>query len=125
MLESGSRRVRRSLLAWIRPPSLPDRPIAVPPASLITLTMCLLIEPDSTISTTSTVSLSVTRRPSTNSLVTFRRSSILPICGPPPCTTTGWIPTCFSSTMSRAKMSDRLRSPMACPPYLMTKVLPE
>ena len=33
------------------------------------------------------------------------RSSIWSICGPPPCTTIGLMPTCFSSTTSRAKVS--------------------
>ena len=42
MLESGSRLVRRSLRASIRRPSLPDRPIALPPASLMAVTMCLV-----------------------------------------------------------------------------------
>ena len=44
-------------------PSLPQRPIARPPCALIAPTICLLIEPASTISTISTVGLSVTRRP--------------------------------------------------------------
>jgi hypothetical protein len=124
MLDWSSRLVRLSLVAWIRPPSLPEMPIAVPPTALTALTICLLIAPESTISTISTVAASVTRRPSTNSLFTDSRSSILPICGPPPCTTTGWTPTCFSSTMSRAKRFESSASPMAWPPYLITKVLP-
>ena len=124
MLESGSCTERRSLRAWMRPLSLPDRPMPLPPARVIALTMDLLIEPASTISTTSTVSASVTRRPSMNSLLTARRSSMAPICGPPPCTTMGLMPTCFSSTTSRAKVSANSGSPMAWPPYLMTKLLP-
>ena len=44
-------------------PSLPHRPIARPPWALIVPTICLLIEPASTISTISTVALSVMRRP--------------------------------------------------------------
>ena len=45
-------------------PSLPDRPTARPPAALMPVTICLLIEPVSTISTTSTAAWSVTRSPS-------------------------------------------------------------
>ena len=44
-------------------PSLPQRPTARPPSALIEPTICLLIEPASTISTISIVGLSVTRRP--------------------------------------------------------------
>jgi hypothetical protein len=80
--------------------------------------------PDSTISTISTVAASVTRRPSMNSLLIFSRSSMLPICGPPPCTTIGFMPTCFISTTSRAKSLATFSSPMAWPPYLTTTVRP-
>ena len=48
-------------------PSLPQRPTALPPSAPIQPTICLLIEPASTISTTSTVASSVTRRPAWNS----------------------------------------------------------
>jgi len=99
-------------------------PMAVPPAALMAPTIALLIEPARTISTTSTVLASVTRRPSTNSLSTLSRFSISPICGPPPCTTMGLMPTCFISTTSRAKISASLPSPMAWPPYFTTTVLP-
>ena len=58
---------------------LPEMPIARPPAALIAATILLLIEPDKTISTISTVSPSVTRRPSIKSLFIVRRTSILPI----------------------------------------------
>ena len=44
-------------------PSLPHRPTARPPSALIEPTICLLIEPASTISTISMVGLSVTLRP--------------------------------------------------------------
>ena len=84
------------------------------------VTISLLIFPASTISTTSTVAASVTRRPSTKEERIWRRSSIALICGPPPWTTTGLIPTCFSSTTSRAKSLAASSSPMAWPPYLMT-----
>ncbi len=39
----------------------------------------------------------------------LRRFSMSPICGPPPCTTTGRMPTWRSSTMSRAKTRGQLR----------------
>ena len=52
------------------------------------------------------------------------RVSAISICGPPPCTTTGFMPTSFSSTTSRAKPSFSFSSVMALPPYLMTIVLP-
>ncbi len=69
------------------------------------------------------VSLSVTRMPSTKRVSLPMRSSTLPICGPPPCTTTGWMPTCLSSTTSRAKSCLSASSTMALPPSLITTVL--
>ena len=114
----------RSFLARISCPSLPVTPKDLPPALLIRLTISLLMVAPSTISTTSMVLLSVTRMPSTNldSMDSF--SSRLPICGPPPWTTTGLIPTAFMSTISRAKLSFKRSSTMALPPYLTTTVLP-
>jgi hypothetical protein len=50
------------------------------------------------------------------------RFSIAAICGPPPCTTTGLIAVCSSSTMSRANSRAASSSPMAWPPYLITTV---
>ena len=47
-----------------------------------------------------------------------------PICGPPPCTTTGATPICRSSTMSAAKPSVSAGSTMALPPNLTTTTLP-
>src|SRR5213593_1826411 len=44
--------------------------------------------------------------------------------GPPPCTTTGLIPTYLSSTTSRANSSRSAGSSIAAPPYLMTTVRP-
>src|SRR3712207_1304830 len=44
--------------------------------------------------------------------------------GPPPCTTTGFIPTYFRSTTSRANSSRSSGSVIAAPPYLITIVLP-
>ena len=49
------RAAARELAPAIRLPSLPERPTAWPPAALIAATICLLIEPARTISTTSTV----------------------------------------------------------------------
>ncbi len=116
MLSSSSFSARMKL------PSCPVRPTALPPKRLMRLTMSLLTLP-STISTTSMVSSSVTRMPWMNSpfLPTFCSRSL--ICGPPPCTTTGFMPTSLSSTTSRAKPSCNLGSVMALPPYLMTMVL--
>ena len=67
MLESGSTTVRVALRATTMLPSLPHRPMALPPSAPIQPTICLLIEPASTISTISTVASSVTRRPALNS----------------------------------------------------------
>jgi hypothetical protein len=50
------------------------------------------------------------------------RLSISPICGPPPCTTTGLMAVCSISTMSRAKLRAISSSPMAWPPYFTTTV---
>ena len=82
---------------------MPVRPMARPPCWLIRLTMSLLTRPPSTISTTSMVSRSVTRMPCTNSPFLPTRFSMSSICGPPPWTTTGFMPTSFSNTTSRAK----------------------
>ena len=65
MLLSGSLFVRVSLRARISPPSLPQTPTASAPARVIRLATYLLTVPASTISTTSTIAASVTRRPST------------------------------------------------------------
>ncbi len=86
--------------------------------------MFLLMLPARTISTTCMVALSVTRSPSMNSLLMLSRFSMSLICGPPPWTTMGLMPTCFSSTISRAKTSASSLSTMAWPPYLITKLLP-
>ena len=124
MLLSGSRLVRVSLVASIRRPSLPLMPTALPPAAWIAVTISLLILPARTISTTSTVAASVTRSPSTKADWIFSRSSMALICGPPPWTTTGLMPTCLSRTMSRAKLRATFSSPMAWPPYLITITAP-
>ena len=77
----------------------------------------------STISTTFITRSSVTRMPWRNSLAMPMRFSRSPICGPPPCTTTGFMPTSFSITTSRAKPAFRTGSVIALPPYLMTMTL--
>ena len=100
MLLSGSFFVRVSLRARIMPPSLPQMPTASAPARVIRLATCLLTVPASTISTTSTMAASVTRNPSTKVDWMASRFSMALICGPPPCTTTGFTPTCLSSAMS-------------------------
>mgnify|MGYP003710326895 CR=1 FL=1 len=83
-------------------PSLPEMPMALPPACVIQPTSSLLIAPDSTISATLAVSLSVTRSPPMNCDSTPSFLSIAPIWGPPPWTTTTLMPTAFISTTSSA-----------------------
>ena len=85
-------------------------------------TICLLIEPVSTISTTSIAAWSVTRNPSMKVEGICSLESIAPICGPPPCTTTGSIPVCFISTMSWAKSAAVPPPAMALPPNFTTMV---
>ena len=119
---SGSRTVRVSLRARIRPPSLPEMPTAMAPARVMASATCLLTGPARTISTTSSIAASVTRRPWTKVDWTFSRFSMALICGPPPCATTGFTPTCSSSAMSRPKRSAVSSSPMAWPPYFTTMI---
>ena len=122
MLLSGSLTVFCAFSAKTMLPSLPHRPMAHSPSALISATISLLIEPARTISTISTVLASVTRSPPSNfdSMPIF--ASMAAICGPPPCTTMGFTPDCFSSAMSRAKALPSSILPMAWPPYLMTMV---
>ena len=107
------------------PASSPESPTAYEPCWLTDATISRLTLPTSAMRTMSTVSASVTRRPSTNSgsLPSRRISSV--ICGPPPCTTTGFMPTSRMSTTSWANRSASAGSSIAWPPYLMTTVLPE
>src|ERR1019366_6881236 len=105
-------------------PSSPHRPTAGWPWRLIRNTISLLTFPTRTILATSTVSLSETRRPPTNSTGRPRRSMWPVISGPPPWTTIGFRPTYLSSTTSRANSSRSAASSIAAPPYLMTTVLP-
>jgi hypothetical protein len=46
------------------------------------------------------------------------------ICGPPPCTTTGFMPTSLRSTTSRANALFSASSVMALPPNFTTMLLP-
>ena len=108
MLESGSTTVRLTLRACTMLPSLPHSPMALPPAALMKPTICLLIEPASTISTISTVFASVMRKPAANSDLMPSFLSMASICGPPPCTTTGLIAVCSSRTMSLRKVARHL-----------------
>ena len=121
---SGLFRSIFSCFARINCPSLPVSPIARPPARLRRLTISLLTSPPSTISTTSMVSSVVTRIPSINFDSIFNRSSKSPICGPPPCTTIGRIPTACIKTISLANEALRSSSVIAFPPYLTTIVRP-
>src|SRR5574341_112700 len=68
-----------SFFAWTRPPSLPVRPTALPPAWLMRFTISLFTLPPRTISTMSMVSSSVTRWPETNVGFFPIRSMVLPI----------------------------------------------
>ena len=73
---------------------------------------------------TLTASSVVTRSPSLNSEWMFRDSSMVLICGPPPWTTTGRMPTWRRKTMSSANARRSWSSTMALPPYLKTMVDP-
>ena len=113
-----------SFLAWSKPPSRPLKPTALPPAWLIRPTICCCTSPDNTHSTACIVAASVTRMPWMNSPRRPRRLSAASICGPPPCTITGRMPTSCSITTSCAKAACKAGSVMALPPYLMTMVRP-
>ncbi len=106
------------------PASSPDRPTASGPWALSRPTSSRPTCPTSTMRTTSMASGEVTRSPPLNSDVMPSRPSIDEICGPPPCTTTGFRPHLRRNTMSSAKA--RLRSSLiiALPPYLTTITLP-
>ena len=106
------------------PASSPDSPTAYEPCWLSAATISRLTLPTSAMRTMSTLSASVTRSPSTNSgsLPSRRMRSV--ICGPPPCTTTGFMPTSRMSTTSWANRSASAGSSIAWPPYLITTVAP-
>src|SRR6478609_8170717 len=107
------------------PASSPDSPTAIWSCWLMAETMSALTRPVSTMRATSSVSSSVTRSPSRNSVSLPSLASSSPIWGPPPCTTTGFRPMARSSTMSAANECARASSTMALPPYFTTTVLPE
>ena len=107
------------------PASSPESPTAYEPWRFTDATISRFTLPTSAMRTMSTVSASVTRSPSTNSGSLPRRRMSSLICGPPPCTTTGFMPTRCISTTSCAKRSASAGSSMAWPPYLMTTVRPE
>ena len=93
---------RRVGAAVISSASSPDMPTASGPCTLMAETMSRLTLPTSTIRAISRVSASVTRSPLRNSVSLPSRAISSPICGPPPCTTTGSIPTARISTTSWA-----------------------
>ena len=64
--------------------SFPHRPTARPPANSIRVTSPLFTRPPKTISTTSIVSASVTRRPPLKTASMPNRASQVLISGPPP-----------------------------------------
>ena len=74
-------------------PSSPLIPTAWPPNLWMAATRSGVTLPVSTILTTSIVFSSVTRRPFLNSDFKPSRSLMAVISGPPPCTSTGCIPT--------------------------------
>src|SRR5687768_11460240 len=103
---------RRFAVSRLAP--LPDRPIALPPCRLMRPTISLLILPTSTISTISTVSSSVTRMPPTNRGSLRSRFMSAPICGPPPCTMTGLMPTHAARSLAQPlhQRADRRAAPV-------------
>ena len=109
--------------ARIIPASMPHRPMARPPLRVTRSTKLLFTFPASTICTISTVSRSVTRKPSTKLLFLPTRWSISVISGPPPCTSTTLMPIALRSTMSPITASFSSSLIIALPPYLITMVL--
>ena len=105
------------------PASSPEVPTASGPWALIRPTSSRPTWPKRTMRTTSMTSGVVTRKPPRNSPSRPSRRSIAEICGPPPCTTTGLMPTVRRNTMSWAKAAFSRSSVMALPPYLITTTL--
>ena len=103
---------------------MPDMPMALPPLSSSSFTSVLFTLPARTICTMSTVSASVTRRPSTNSAFLPRRFIMSLISGPPPCTSTTFTPTSHSRTMSSITCCRSSSLTMALPPYFTTTIFP-
>ena len=79
ILLSGSNDLRVNFFTVSRLASFPEMPTALPPDLFIAAAIDLFIDPAKTISTISTVALSVTRKPSINSLFIAILSSICPI----------------------------------------------
>ncbi len=86
---SPSIRIGSFFLATISWPSLPERPIPLPPCFPMRVTRLELMFPTRTILAISSVSSSVTRRPPTNTDFLPNRAIFSEISGPPPWTTTG------------------------------------
>ena len=105
------------------PESLPLIPTALSPSFCIIDTR-LLLTLESTISATSNVSSSVTRRPFTNSdsLPIFFSHALISL--PPPCTMIGSMPISFNKATSLITLYLRFSSTIALPPYLTTTRLP-
>ncbi len=114
----------RFFFATINLPSLPDKPIPLPPCFPMSDTMRSFTLPTSTILTISSVSSSVIRSPPINFGFLPSFSIIRVISGPPPCTITGFIPTNLSRTMSCVILSMMLSSTNACPPTFITTFEP-
>ena len=103
--------------------SSPQRPSAFAPYLLIRFTRLLLILPASTIMAILAVSASVTLKPFTNSVFLPTAFSVSVISGPPPCTSTTFIPIRFKSTISLITAFFRSSFIIAFPPYLTTTIL--
>ena len=101
------------------PPSFPLIPIARTPRDSTSCTRLLFTFPR-TISATSIVSASVTRRPLINCGFIPAFSTHLLISFPPPCTIIGLNPTSFNKVTSSMTRLFRSSSTMALPPYFTT-----
>ena len=98
--------------------------MARPPSRFSWATRFLLTLPQSTDWTTSMVTSSVYRRPSTKRLSWPSFFSMSLISGPPPWTTTTRMPTRLSRMMSHMTARRSSSEIMAFPPYLTTMVFP-
>ena len=109
-----------ALIIW---ESRPQRPSALAPNLFNRLTRLLLILPANTIMAILAVSASVTLRPLTNSVFFPTALSVSVISGPPPCTSTTFIPMRFKRTISLITAFLRSSLIIAFPPYLTTTIL--
>ena len=105
-------------------PSLPERPTALPPSALIAMTISLLIEPASTISTTSTVALVGDAEAAAELRLDAELLEHLADLRPAAMHHDRPTPEVSRSVMSRAKALASSGSPMAWPPYFTTTILP-